>query len=195
MSTVAAPSETKLITGEELLAMGDIGPCELIDGRIVPMSPTGDEHGIVEVKLGGRLDTFVSERDLGWVMVGEVGIYIRRNPDRVRGADVVFISKERLPKPQGKFLEVAPELVVEIMSPDDRWQDVWEKLEDYFSIDVQWVWVVEPANRAVLIFRSPTEIEKLGEKDTLHGEGILAGFELPVASLFMERSMQSEVPP
>ncbi len=184
MSVRTAPLETKLITGEELLEMGDIGPCELIDGRIVPMSPTGDEHGIVEIKLGGRLDSFVTERQLGWVMGGGVGIYVRRNPDRVRGADVVFISKERLPEPRGKFLEVAPELVVEIMSPDDRWQNVRDKLEEYFSIGVQWVWVVEPANRAVLVFHSPTEVEKFDEDDTLRGEDLLEGFELPVPNLF-----------
>jgi len=185
MGVATALPETKLVTGEDLLAMGDIGPCELIDGRIVPMSPTGDEHGILESEVGRRLGNFVADRKLGWVMVGEVGIYIRRNPDRVRGADVVFISKKRLPMPRGKFLAVAPELVVEVMSPDDRRQDVREKVEEYFSIGVQWVWVVEPANRAVLVFRSPTEMQKFEEGDMLHGEGVLEGFELPVASLFV----------
>jgi len=149
------------------------------------MSPTGDEHGILEFELGWHLRSFVVGRKLGWVMGGEVGIYTRRDPDRVRGADIVFVSKERLPEPRGKFLEVAPELVVEVMSPNDRWQDVREKMEEYFSISVQWVWVVEPANRAVLVFRSPTEMEKFGEGDTLRGEGVLEGFSLPVASLFV----------
>lgn len=185
MGVAAALLETKLITGEELLAMGDIGPCELIDGRIVPMSPTGDEHGILEFELGWHLRSFVAGRELGWVMGGEVGIYTRRDPDRVRGADIVFVSKERLPEPRGKYLEVAPELVVEVMSPNDRWQDVREQIEEYFSIGVQWVWVVEPANRAVLVFRSSTEMQKFEEGDTLHGEGLLEGFELPVATLFV----------
>lgn len=185
MSTVAAPPKTRLITGEELLAMGDIGPCELIDGRIVPMSPAGGEHGVVEIKLGGRLDAFVTDHDLGWVMGGEVGIYIHRNPDRVRGADLAFISKKRLPEPPKGFLEVAPELVVEVVSPGDRWQEVEEKLEEYFSIGVQWVWVVEPANRAVLVFHSSTEMQKFEEGDTLTGEGVLEEFSLPVASLFV----------
>lgn len=184
-TVTTAPPETKLITGEELLAMGDIGPCELIDGRIIYMSPTGVEHGIVEFSLGAELAGFVRGGRLGWVMGGEVGIYTRRNPDRVRGADVVFISKQRLPhKPQKGFLAAAPELIVEIMSPDDRWQDVSEKIEEYFSIGVQWVWIVEPDNRAVRVYHSPTEARKLGEGDALKGEGVLAGFELPVAKLF-----------
>ena len=185
MSPVASLPKTRLITGEELLAMGDIGPCELIDGRIVRRPPAGVEHGILVVEVGRHLHDFVAERELGWIMSGRVGVYTRRNPDCVRGADVVFIPKERLPKPRGKFLAVAPELVVEIMSPDDRRQDVREKVEEYFSIGVQWVWVVEPANWAVLVFRSPTEMQKFEEGDTLHGEGVLEGFELPVATLFV----------
>lgn len=186
MSLIVAPPETHLITGEELLAMGDIGPCELIDGRIVPMSPSGGEHGGIEFELGRHLGNFVADRQLGWVMGGEVGIYTRRNPDRVRGADVVFVSKERMPKRPKGFLEIAPDLVVEVVSPNDSWQEVREKLEEYFSIGVRWVWLVEPENRAVLVFRSLTDMQKLGEEEILRGEGTLEGFTLPVASLFVE---------
>lgn len=185
MGTTIAPPETKLITGEELLEMGDIGPCELIDGRIIPMTPAGGEHGFLESELAWHLRSFVMKQKLGWVMGGEVGIYTRRNPDRVRGADIAFISKERLPEPPKGFLEVAPELVVEIVSPGDRWEDVRQKLEEYFAIGVQWVWIVEPENRAVLVYRSLSEMQKFGEEDTLKGEGVLEEFELPVASLFV----------
>jgi Uma2 family endonuclease len=186
MGVVAAPSETKLITGEELLAMGDIGPCELIDGRIVPMSPTGFEHGNIEVNLSLALKAFAQQRKLGWVVSGEVGIYTRRHPDRVRGADVVFASKERLPKLPEGFLQVAPELVVEIISPTDRWSDMRRKIDEYFAIGAQRVWVVEPENRTVLVYRSRNEMSELTEDDTLVGEGALEGFSLPVASLFAE---------
>lgn len=186
VDVMQSPPKTKLITGEELLAMGDIGRCELIDGRIVFMSPAGGEHGFVEFNLGAELRAFVRQQQLGWVLGGETGIYIRRNPDRVRGADVVFISKEKLPNLPGGFLEVAPELVVEIISPNDRWQDMREKLADYFSIGVEQVWVVEPASRKVLLYRSLTDIQEFAEHETLVGEGILAGFKLNVIELFAE---------
>ncbi len=187
MREMIADSPTKLITGEELLAMGDIGRCELIDGRIVPMSPTGGEHAYIEFYVGAELSNFARSKKLGWVLGGEVGIYIRRQPDRVRGADVAFISKSRSPRRPAKgFLDVAPELVIEIMSPDDRWQEVQQKLEEYFQIGVQWVWIVEPENKAVFVYRSSTEAQKIGESGMVQGEGILEGFTLNVANLFSD---------
>jgi Uma2 family endonuclease len=187
MSIVTAPLESKLITGEELLAMGDIGPCELIDGRIVRKSYATAEHGFLVVALATELANFVKQRQLGRVMIGGVGVYIRRDPDQVRAMDIAFISEEHWPhKLSTGFLDVVPELVVEVISPDDRWEDMRQKLEDYFSIGVQRVWVVEPENRAVLVYRSITEMQRLSESDVLTGEGLLEGFALPVASLFEE---------
>ena len=77
MAQTETPSQQALITGEGLERMGDIGPCELVEGRIAPMSPTGDEHGGIELKLGMALEAFVRSRKLGRVRVGEVGIYSR----------------------------------------------------------------------------------------------------------------------
>ena len=184
MSTLA---QEKLITGEQLLAMGDVGPCELIDGRIMPLSPTGAEHGRLEFNLAFELGKFTREKDLGWLLSGEVGIYIRRDLDRIRGADVAFVSRARAPNgpPEG-FLEFAPELIAEIVSPTDRWQDIRAKLDDYFSIGALQVWIVEPDPHSVLVYRSPTEAAKLGDDDTLQGEGVLKGFSLPVARLFTD---------
>lgn len=182
--TALPKRRVKPITGEELLALGDIGPSELIDGRIVTMTPTGSEHGLIESNLTTELRFFLRQRRLGWVAGGEVGIYTRRNPDRVRAADIAFISTSRLAQPVKGYLTVAPDLVVEIMSPDDRWQDLREKLAEYFAIGVTWVWVVEPSARKVLVFHSPTMIEEFNEDDTLTGEGVLAGFAVKVADLF-----------
>jgi len=185
MSQITAFAESRLITGPELLSMGDMGPCELIDGRIMSMTPTGARHGRLELTLGSRLLGFVELHGIGWVLGGEVGIYTRRNPDTVRGADIAFISKERAPDgPPIGFLNIAPELVVEIISPTDRWQDIRQKINEYLAIGVQQVWVVEPENRSVLVYRSATEIHTLLESDVLVGDGPLEGFSLPVATIF-----------
>lgn len=183
---IAPPDTTTMITGEALLAMGDIGPVELIDGRIVHMSPTGGVHGRVELRLARRLDEFVEQRRLGFVLVGETGIYTRRNPDRVRGMDIAFVSNTRAQAMPTGFLSVAPELIVEIVSPSDAWVEIQEKIDEYFSLGVDFVWIVDPKNRQVLVHRGANEVVRLSGSDMLRGEGILDGFALPLPLLFAE---------
>ncbi|MDW8326670.1 MAG: Uma2 family endonuclease [Anaerolineales bacterium] len=175
-----------LITGDELLAMGDIGPCELVEGRIVPIKPTGFEHGHYEGNFFEHLKTFVKQRRPGRVVVGEVGIYTRRNPDTVRGVDAAFISYERLAQRQKKrgFLDVAPELIVEILSPDDPWSEVTQKLREYFAIGVKLVWIADPVSRTVYVYRALTDVREFGEADHLTDDDVLPGFSVPVAQLF-----------
>jgi len=192
MSVILEPiTETALkpapITGEELLALGDIGRCELIEGEIVTMAPTGETHGVVEFNLGSEIRAFVRKHKLGRVTGGEVGIYIRRSPDVVRAADVAFISHARYAqRAQSGFLDVAPDLIVEVMSPDDRWHQVTQKLEDYFSIGVRVVWVVVPENQTVYAYRSLTDVRRFAGEDMLTGDDVLPGFALPLAEVFAE---------
>jgi Uma2 family endonuclease len=123
------------ITGEELFRMADLGRTELVSGEIIYMSPTGHAHGYIEGEFYSALKAFVTQHQLGRVLVGEVGIYTSRNPDTVRGADVAFISHNRMAQVRSKsYLDVAPELVVEILSPDDSWSKVMDKLEEYFNV-------------------------------------------------------------
>lgn len=167
--------------------MGDIGPSELIEGRLVLMSPTGHPHGLIESRLDRTLGVFVESHQLGEIYVGEVGIYIRRRPDTIRAADLAFVSKGRLTELSDEgYLNVAPELVVEIMSPDDRWSEVKKKLRDYFSIGVRVVWVIDPASQTVSAYRSLTEVSEHTVEQTLAAEEILPGFTLPIKRLFEE---------
>lgn len=183
-ATVITPT---LVTGEALAEMGDIGRCELVEGVIVVKSPTGWLHGGVEQRFGQTLGAFVDYHQLGRVLVGEVGIYTRRNPDTVRGADVIYISKARLAQVKSSsYLDVAPELVIEVLSPDDRWSEVKQKLREYFAIGVVLVWVADPSDKTVSVYRSLTDVRILGESDLLSGEEVLPGFSIPVASLFAE---------
>ncbi len=187
MSSMPSLIETQLITGEELLEMPGIGPCELVEGRIVPMSPTGGKHGLIEATVVYELKAFVDQKKLGWVLTGEAGIFTKRNPDTVRGADIAFISKKRLPQgaPAG-FLEVAPELVVEIISPGNPRKEIDKKIKEYLNIGVKWVWLIDPKNRSCMVYRSQTDVQKLTENDSLVGDEILAGFEIKIAKFFEE---------
>jgi len=187
MSTAAAHTlETAhLLTIEELSDVVGDTPGELVDGRFVPMSPTGWPHARAEVKVSSRLAHFAEASGIGTVLGGEAGIIIRRDPDTLRGADVAYISHERLARASpGGYLDVAPELIVEIVSPNDRWTDLMAKLEDYFSIGVGLVWIVDPQRRRVSCYRSPTQLALLGPGDTLTAEPMLPGFALPVVELF-----------
>jgi Uma2 family endonuclease len=176
-----------LISGEELARMGDLGRCELIDGRIVRMGPANYRHGFIELRVAAALDAFVRPRRLGKVLTGDVGVYTRRDPDRVRGADVLFISAETLSRHTGAaFLRVAPELIVEVLSPEDRAMDTTQKLREYFSIGVRLIWVIDPSAHVVFAHRSVTEVRELKEGDRLTGEEVLPGFEIPVAEVFEE---------
>lgn len=178
----------KLITGEELLAMGDIGPAQLIRGRIVEMAPAGYPYGFTEANVAYHLQAHVRSRKIeGHVMVGEAGVYTARNPDSVRGVDVAFISKQRLAQAKpGGYLDVAPELIVEVVSPKDLWSQITGKLAEYFGIGVAMVWVVDPIKQQVHVYRSLTDLAILSREDEITGGDVLPGFSVPVAEFFVE---------
>jgi Uma2 family endonuclease len=180
-----ALGERPLLTGEDLFKMGDIGRTELVKGEIVYMAPTGYAHGYTECAVGKVLSAFAERHHLGRVMVGEVGIYTARDPDTVRGADVVFISHERMAQVKSpSYLDMAPDLIVEILSPEDRWGDLMEKLEEYFAIGVRAVWVADPKTQAVYVYRSLTDVQRFTAADELPGGDVLPGFSVPVKELF-----------
>jgi len=177
--------QERLVTGEELYRQPDLGPCELIDGRIVPLSPTKPEHGEVELDLGSELRAWARSAGRGRAFSGDVGIYLRRNPDTVRAPDLMFISHERYAQRQkGAYLTVAPELVVEVLSPEDRPGAVKQKIADYFSAGVDRAWVVDPEKRRVLAYRSLNDVQAFEIGDVLRDDELLPGFRLSLSELF-----------
>ena len=118
------------LPGEEFYRRSDLGRCELIEGTVKERPPaTGHSHGRLEFRAAQRLGDFCREREVGEVMVGEVGIYTARDPDSIRAADVVLMSHDRLDRIQSdSFLDVPPELVVEITSPVNKWEEMHRKL-------------------------------------------------------------------
>ena len=186
MTSATSPTDARPVTGEELARMPNAGACELIEGRVVPMSPTGGEHGRVEGNFYEAIRRVARSRRLGKVLVGEVGIFTGRNPDSVRGADVAFVSNERYERLRSKqgFLDVPPELVVEVLSPNDSITDLMQKLREYFAVGVKLVWVANPETRVVRAYRSPTDVRELSGSDRLTGEDVLLGFDVQVQTLF-----------
>ena len=175
---------TKLITGEELLAMGDIGRCELIYGEVVRMSPSGFEHGHITARLANLLQSWNDQHKLGVVLGAEAGFYLQRDPDLVRAPDAAFVENHRVGDqlPSG-FFEGPPDLAVEVVSPTDPWPDVESKVQMWLAHGCRSCWVVDPKNRSISLYRKDGSIVKLRENQTLE-DSILPGFSTPVAAVF-----------
>ncbi len=179
----------RLVTGEQLAQIGDMGRTDLVKGVIIHRSPTEYSHGRIVGNFSAILQAFVSQHKLGEVLVGQVGIYTARRPDTVRGADVAYISNERLARVQSSsYLDVAPELVVQVLSPDDRWGELMDKLSEYFAVGVQVVWVADPKTQSVYVYHAPNKVQHFSAEDALPGGEVLPGFDVPVAELFARQS-------
>lgn len=176
-----------LLTAEGLERIADVlGPCELVKGEIIRMSPGGLEHSRISLRVGFLLESHNRIRRLGQVLTNEAGIVVARKPDTVRGADVAFISHERLPKdssPSG-FLQHPPELVVEVLGVDASWAKMEEKIGDYHGAGVDLVWVLDPRTRTVHAHPRGAAPVLLREPDTVSAEPFMPGFTCRVAEFF-----------
>ncbi|NPA57861.1 MAG: Uma2 family endonuclease [Aquificae bacterium] len=128
------------------------GSYEIIDGEIKQMAPSGFEHGRYE----GFLFSFLWDKlkEKGFVSVGEVGILISKEPLRIRGADVVYVSRKKTEKEPEGILEIPPDLIIEIVSPSNTITEMEEKIEDYFSIGVPKIILVDPHTKKVFIYQN-----------------------------------------
>jgi Uma2 family endonuclease len=134
--------------------------------------------------LAAELVSFARAHDLGGVLAGDAGFKIAAEPDTVRGPDVAFVRREREPDPGARaFPALAPDLVVEVMSPNDRPGEVLGKVGDWLSGGARLVWVIDPERRLARIYRadgSETMVEADGRLD---GEDVLPGFSCQLASI------------
>jgi Uma2 family endonuclease len=180
----------KVWTDEALMALPDDGrKYELVGGELV-VSPTGFEHGYISLRLSTALMDFVLPRRLGAGADSSTGF--RMKSGNVLSPDISFVRKERLGKPiTKKFFEGAPDLAVEVLSPDDSSKRVREKLAEYFANGTSLAWVVNPANRTVRVYHSPTDSKLLRTGYSLEGGELLPGFSLPLAQLFGESDLGS----
>lgn len=187
MSTAASLAPEPTMTAEQFGARPDPGhPEELVRGKIFAMAPPNRRHGQICNRVGRLLGNFAEAHDLGHVLSNDAGIITGRNPDTVRGADVAFYSYARLPKgalPQGYGPEV-PEIVVEVMSPGDRWGEVVAKAGEYLRAGVLVVLVLDDWSRSAQVFLAEAPPSGLGSEDVVSFPGILEGFEARVGSFF-----------
>jgi len=152
------------------------------------LPPADDWHGAVEASLAAQLKVQGERRKLGQARSGGTGIILWRNPDRVVGADAVFIGNASLPiqrSPEG-YLETIPDLVVEVVSKNDTRRYVSRKVSDYLAAGVKVVWVADPPSRTITEHRPGREPVVYRPENVLTIEDLIPGFQLQVADAFEE---------
>lgn len=184
---IAGSTEAEgLMTASELLQLDLPGKStELVRGRLIVREPPGTYHGLVQSNLHIQVGTFVQANRLGAVFGQDTGFQIASNPDTVRAPDLAFVSRERvaLITPRG-YAALAPDLVAEILSHDDRPGEVMTKVGEWLGAGVQIVWVIDPERRTAHVHRGDGSIAVIASDGALDGEPLLPGFVCPLAELF-----------
>jgi len=159
---------------------------ELIQGVLYRMPPTGFDHGRIESLFSAFLTMHVSKHHLGRVASGDPGFIIARNPDTVIAPDVAYISNERLKSATftDRFLTIAPDLVAEVISPNDRPREVQEKVERWLQFGVVAVVVIDPKSQTVTVHQSLDQKTIYELHNTMDLNFVVPGFSLPMRHLF-----------
>lgn len=190
MATVATP-----MTTEELLALPDDGKERwLVAGELRefprehPMTVRNRFHSRAMIRVGKFLDNWLDEQPQprGQVFGGEAGVRLSRDPDTTVGVDVVYISADVIVRQTDEttLIEGVPTLAIEILSPNDTIEEIHEMIRVYQSAGVPLVWVLNPYDRTVTVYRPGAEPDLLNALEELSGEPHLPSFRVPVARLF-----------
>ena len=174
---VYVPNMTPLMTAEDLLKPGVPERADLVRGVLVIHEPPGFRHGEITARLTIALGNYLDTHHLGRVVAGDAGFKLQSEPDTVRGADIAFVSWERMPHESPvAFPALGPDLVVEVLSPSDRPGETLAKIADWLSAGTRLVWVIDSERRLARIYRQDGSESMLGAADSLQGEDVLPGF-------------------
>ena len=174
------------MTAAELAAMPDDGNrYELVRGELKMMSPAGGRHGRIAMKLSRRIGNYVEQHNLGETYAAETGFLIGTSPDTVRAPDVAYVSKESLGEfaDHAEYLPVIPELVAEVVSPNDRSSEVEEKATAWVDAGVRCVLVVDPQTKSIRHYQPGSDIQ-LYNAGTLDLGHVLPGYRLDIDEFF-----------
>ena len=180
-------TRAKLLTADDLLRLHGEGiKGELIKGVLHQKVSTGLEHGQIVTNWAILLGGFVKPRRLGRVFGSDTGVLLERGPDTVREPDVAFISAERMPLDvrERRYAQIAPDLVVEVVSPSDRPIPVFDKAQMWLRYGVRLVWITDPETRTIMALPQSGPTRTYTEDDTLDGGDVLPGFTCAVRDIF-----------
>ena len=151
------------------------------------MSPAGGFHGSLGIRLLRHLLRFEQDQPLGEFFLAETGFVLERDPDTVRAPDIAFIATDRLAEARTpKYIPIAPDLAIEVNSPNDRAGEVTEKVRWWLTHGTKLVWVVDPRTQTVTAYHPDGSAQVHPRSATLDGGDVLPGFALQLTDLFDE---------
>jgi len=160
---------------------------ELVRGRLVVREPPGTYHGKIAGRLIIRVGAFVEAHQLGELFGQDTGFRIATSPDTVRAPDLAFITRDRLSLVGRRgYPTVAPDLVAEIVSPDDSPGEVLAKIGEWLNAGVKLAWVLDPDRRTAHVYRPDGSLSVVEVGGALEGGTVLPGFLCPLQGLYQE---------
>jgi Uma2 family endonuclease len=167
---------------EKLQAQNPDYRMELVDGKIIVMSPSGYESDEVATEVARVVSNWVRPRKLGRVTASSAGFELPNS--NVRAPDVSFVLAERLRRSPRSYAELAPDLMVEVKSPSDTLKSLRDKIQEFLSQGTQVGILLNPEKHTVEIYRLNQDVVTLGDGDVLTIPDLLPGFEVAVADLW-----------
>jgi Uma2 family endonuclease len=177
---------TRQITVDEFETMSLDGLWELIDGELEDVTPAADISSSTSLTIGAILFNHVMPNRLGRVYGAEGGFVLFPDRQTVRAPDVSFVAADRAPQGEARqhVPRLAPDLAVEVLSPSDGLGEAREKVAMYLEAGVRLVWLVDPMEQTVTVFRPAAAPETLDATMTIDGGDVLPDFSTPVAAMF-----------
>ena len=178
-------ANTARITADQLLNLHLPNKrTELVRGHLLVREPAGAEHGVVAGRIFHELPVFVRARALGVVVAAETGFTLFTNPDTVRAPDAAFIHRDRMPAPLPRgYFTIAPDLVVEVLSPGDTAREVDEKVADWIAAGTRLVWCIDPRKRTARVHRHDGTVADIASPGILAGEDVLPGLAVSLGAI------------
>lgn len=173
-----------LLTPEDEEKILSSSEYEIVDGEIVERSMPNPQHARIEARITTALSLYVENNPIGEIYT-ECNFELKKGLIRI--PDVAFVSFERFPKdgePTGSRWKTAPDLAVEIISPTDDYKAVFQKISEYFVNGVRQIWLIEPGEKTLTIYRSRKDVTILTENDELVSQDILPNFTLKLSNIF-----------
>lgn len=186
----ASPPKVRLMTADEFYDWCNRPEnadrrFELVRGKVIDVPSPTKIHGVVSANISFMLGGYIRQQNKGYITTNDAGTLLERNPDTVRGPDVAyFIDAQSFNELHPKYGEHPPVLAVEVLSPNDRINRVLSKIDDYLNNGVRLVWLVDPEDRSIRVFRPKQDAVTLTIEREIDGGDALPGFRCPLSEFF-----------